>query len=387
MQPTVTIDGQQPAPSAQSSERFDLLQVLRGLAALWVVLFHFWTTHSITTLYASMPTPLGRALFADGRGGVAVFFVLSGFVIAHSLWGKNVDRRFVTTFAIRRSIRLDPAYWVSIGAACIALSILGYAHGQGAYIPSATTLLAHIVYLQELLKVDEIQTVYWTLTYEVQFYIIAVIGAWAWNSWRERGAGVARLFARALPLAFLISGVASAFGDQVWMPRGVFLNYWFAFVAGALAYAAGWRRTGILSQLALAAIVVTCLWRASATAEVFNTPAALTAIGLYAAARGNFLSLGRSSRALIGLGAVSYSLYLVHVPIIQLSGGLIRRVTGPGVVPELVGLAIAVAFCVAGATIFWLLIEAPTHHLARRFGSSSKTSKKLVQSPAGTDIV
>lgn len=372
---------QELSSAEHSGDRFDLLQVLRGLAALWVVLFHLWTTQAIPTLYTGLPSPLREAIFAYGRGGVAVFFVLSGFVITHSLWGKTVDGRFLATFAVRRSIRLDPAYWVSIGFACLALAILSYTHDREIYGPSTATLLVHFAYLQELIRVEEIQVVYWTLTYEIQFYIITAVGAYIWHRWQAYANVFVRSLAWTLPAAFLISGVVSAFGDQVWMPRGVFLNYWFAFVAGALAYAAGWRRAGASCHVALAVIIVTCLWRAHNTAEVFNTPAALTAAGLYIAARGKFLSIGQSSRALLGLGAVSYSLYLIHVPIIQLSGGVIRRVMGQGVVPEVFGLAAALTICISGAAVFWLIVEAPTHRLARRFGGSSKVAKGAGKSP------
>lgn len=350
-----------------ATAHFDLLQVLRGFAALWVVLFHIWTLQSIRTLYAAMPSPWRELLFDDGRGGVAVFFVLSGFVIAHSLWGKRVDARYAGTFAVRRSLRLDPAYWLSIPVAVGTTALIALAHGEPLAWPAAGTVIGHLLYLQELLALPEIQVVYWTLTYEVQFYLVTLLGAWLWCAARARSRRSAQA-AWLLPAAFIVTAVASSLGDQQWMPRGVFLNYWFAFAAGALAYAAGRRRAGATPAVALALIAAIALWRAPGTVEVFNTPAMLTAVGLFVAARAGWLTAGGGQRWLIGLGAISYSLYLVHLPILMLSGSVVRRVFGDGIVNDTGKVLAYLVLCLGGATLFWRLVEAPTHRLAQRYG-------------------
>ncbi|KAB1123843.1 acyltransferase family protein [Neorhizobium galegae] len=59
----------------------------------------------------------------NGGLGVAVFFVLSGFVIAHSLYDKPMSLPEFGRFTLRRSLRLDPAYWASI-AVTIAFAAL-----------------------------------------------------------------------------------------------------------------------------------------------------------------------------------------------------------------------------------------------------------------------
>lgn len=340
---------------------------MRGFAALWVVLFHVWTLQSIRTLYDALPPPWRELVFDDGRGGVAVFFVLSGFVIAHSLWGKRVDARYARTFAIRRSLRLDPAYWLSIPLALGATELIAMAHGEQFMWPATGTVIGHLLYLQELLALPQIQVVYWTLTYEVQFYLVTLLGGWLWCHARARSRRSAQA-AWLLPAAFIVTAIASSLGDQQWMPRGVFLNYWFAFAAGALAYVAGWRRAGATPAVALALIAAIALWRAPGTFEVFNTPAMLTALGLFVAARAGWLTIGGGQRWLIGLGAISYSLYLVHLPILMLSGSVVRRVFGDGIVNDTGKVLAYLVLCLGGAMLFWRLVEAPTHRLAQRYG-------------------
>src|ERR1019366_7007946 len=102
------------------SGRFAFIDALRGLAALSVVLFHAKEGNHTPDMFSLMPGWIA-ALFDNGNLGVAVFFVLSGFVISHSIYAERVSAPFAGRFMLRRSLRLDPPYW-----AAIALS-LGFA--------------------------------------------------------------------------------------------------------------------------------------------------------------------------------------------------------------------------------------------------------------------
>lgn len=86
---------------------------MRGLAALAVVLFHAVEGKHIPLLQAAMPSWC-ESLIRHGHLGVAVFFVLSGFVISHSLNDIRVTFPVAGRFMVRRSIRLDPPYWAAI---------------------------------------------------------------------------------------------------------------------------------------------------------------------------------------------------------------------------------------------------------------------------------
>ncbi|MFK3888030.1 acyltransferase family protein [Sphingomonas sp. NPDC079357] len=368
-------DDRLPIATQQPSDHFALLQILRGVAALWVVFFHMYTLRLIQPFYDELPAILQRLVFDYGRGGVAVFFVLSGFVITHSLWNKPVDGRYARGFMMRRIIRLDPAYWASIAVAYASAAIIAAAHGNVFEGPTLRMLILHFFYLQELIPTEQIQYVYWTLTYEVQFYLLTLLGAWAWCRARGRMTGWRRAVL-AIPTIFVATAIVSAMGDHDVTIHGLFLNYWFAFVMGGLAYVAGWRRGGWLSLASLAILIMITLARAPLTEQVFNTPAAFTAILLYAGARFNFLRIGASSTILNGLGKISYSLYLVHVPIMMISGGLVTRMADNGTPSHVLQFAIQTALCVSGATLFWFFIEAPTHRLAQRYGRSRQSAQQ-----------
>jgi hypothetical protein len=93
------------AKDALGTRRVPVIELLRGLAAISVVLFH---------LSNSMESETPRVLTAYGWLGVDVFFVISGFVIPYSLHGTGYSIRNFPRFMLRRVVRLEPPYLASI---------------------------------------------------------------------------------------------------------------------------------------------------------------------------------------------------------------------------------------------------------------------------------
>src|SRR5258707_14126470 len=84
------------------------LDILRGVAALWVFTYHFpfYTAESVN------PTLL--KFFHLGHLGVPMFFVISGYCLMAS--ARTVRRRneTVTSFLFRRMLRIYPPFWCSV---------------------------------------------------------------------------------------------------------------------------------------------------------------------------------------------------------------------------------------------------------------------------------
>lgn len=349
-------------PAEAGKEYFPALQAFRGIAALWVVLFHMDTLKVIYYVTDAVPPIVGYWLFDAGRAGVAFFFAISGFVIAHSLWGKAVDGAYVGRFFVRRSIRLDPAYWASIAIAVAVVALRASWNNLLVPLPDAGQVAAHLFYLQELLRVEEIQLVYWTLTYEIQFYLVLAVAAWLFCVLEGRGLN-ARAAASLVfgPLA-VVAFVAAAHSRE-WALHGLFLNYWHAFFAGCLAYASGYRRLNPVPLFALCALM---LWTGPDELEIFSTPAALGALVLFAAARTGYLAKGLAGWAWQRLGDISYSLYLLHLPVITIVAAFWVRIAGRGLFPDSLAFIVVLVACLSAATLLWLTVERPTHRLARR---------------------
>ena len=351
-----------PRETASPTPQFATLQGLRGIAALWVVLFHAKTLGALRDSPLAEGGALTRIVFDYGRGGVAVFFVLSGFVIAHSVAGKSLDLSFIGRFALRRSVRLDLPYWASIFVAVLFLTYRGMTSNVELQ-PDWNSIGLHILYLQELAGAKEIQVVYWTLTYEIQFYIVYVFAFWAFAEGKARGGWYWRS-AISIVLLLLATAFTGALSPSEWVPHGFFPNYWFAFAAGVLAYFGGCHKSDIALALA---VLLACAMLSSAgeTKEVFNSPAGITCFALAFLGRARKLNSIFSGSVFQELGRISYSLYLMHIPALIIGMSIGMKLFEPTSWGRIGLFVIAIASALVLSSVFWWAVERPSHTLAK----------------------
>jgi peptidoglycan/LPS O-acetylase OafA/YrhL len=348
--------------------QFKLIQSLRGIAALWVVLFHASEGGHIDHLKGVLPKHLFLFVFEHGNMGVAIFFALSGFVIAHSVRDASVTWAYFGRFALRRSIRLDPPYWAAI-ALTVGFAVLSAAvKSEPSDLPTTSQVLAHLTYTQVFLGYDEINSVFWTLTYEVQFYLVLVAAI-----------GLAQRYGNAV-VAPVLFAIAIAWGTGI-LPevQGLFVNLWHSFFIGALAY---WGIADSKKAAALFALGGILIVFPSST---FTAVAVLAAFGLYLAGRTGYLADGLGSRPFQFLGAISYSLYLTHLPV----GGAAFFLLKASRVSEWLALPISVLVCIVSAAAFWWILEKPSLALAKRVRLKSKhraSANTPGESASGTSI-
>ena len=325
------------------------------------MLFHIEKTGGLTQLTPQLHGVVTLAVFHYGSAGVAVFFVLSGFVIAHSLTGKAMNGAAIGKFIVRRSVRLDPPYWVSMVAMGFVIMALALVHGDPVPKPEAGNILAHIFYVQELLRLPEIKIVYWTLTYEIQFYIVYAVSLW-----------ITALLARRLPqkasesfVFALLFGIAlvAAVVARDWAFHGLFVNLWHGFFLGVLAYRAGIQRR---SPLPLFILIAATIYGAFGVQTVFGVPCAATALLLFICARNRRIYTALAGPVWQWGGSISYSLYLIHGPVIVMLTGAWQRVAGRGLVADSGGFVFVLAACLIAASAFWWLIERPSQKWASR---------------------
>jgi peptidoglycan/LPS O-acetylase OafA/YrhL len=331
-----------PQPAVR--ENYTFVHSLRGIAAMWVVLFHAEEGRHIDTLLASIPH-WANLVFDLGNNGVAIFFALSGFVIAHSLRNDWITPGYVGRFALRRSIRLDPSYWASmilfVGFAGLSAAVKGEAFG----LPPFKVIAANVTYTQLFAGLPSINVVYWTLCYEVQFYLVLILFVMA-----------AQRFGRGVYLIALAAALAWGSGLLANPIQGLFLDRWHCFYLGALAC---WAKS---SRMSLAGFVLLALVLSASEPGLFTIISVGTAAALLAANGTGYIKRGLAWRPLLFLGTISYSLYLTHNPITGAAFFVLERLG----VSQLVALVATIAACVAGAAIFWLVVERPTMSLARR---------------------
>ncbi|NBV85029.1 MAG: acyltransferase [Verrucomicrobia bacterium] len=165
------------AKNTNLSGRLHFLDAIRGIAAFSVMLFHFYS-ELVSPLHkqleSSIPSWLGGCIDSLARG-VDIFFVLSGFVIAASLHGKEMNPSHAGNFILRRALRLTPPYWVACSLMLAYFVFLWPTKWQDFYgcYGGVKGILSNFFYIQNLslfYPANSILDVSWTLCLEVQFY-------------------------------------------------------------------------------------------------------------------------------------------------------------------------------------------------------------------------
>ncbi|MGW1612713.1 acyltransferase family protein [Streptomyces sp. NPDC002285] len=156
-----------PKPDKPRESRLRALDGLRLVAALMVAAYHYGGRGGeVTDAWGSSPEqqfPTLHGYFAYGCLGVQVFFVISGFVICMSGWGRPLKSFFAS-----RAARLLPAYWAAIIIVTLvfALPVVTYK------AVSPSDALVNLTMLQQPLGVDRVLGVCWTLWAEIRFYAL-----------------------------------------------------------------------------------------------------------------------------------------------------------------------------------------------------------------------
>ena len=367
------------------TQRFTFLDALRGIAATGVAAFHISRYGPVAqAARQAIPSWLEVPL-KHGWVGVQIFFVLSGFVIAYSLRASRVTPAFVAQFAVRRSLRLDPAYWTTIAVVLVLSALVPSIFSDPALEGdpvSVGQLAAHLLYLQNILGLGNISVGFWTLCIEVQFYLM-LIGALCLAQWiagnsepvcRQdlmRLAGVLAL--PALLSLFVFSRDQSS---EDWL-----IHFFCMFYLGILAC---WSLEGKVRGWVFwaygSAVVLRLGWQWSLDISV----ALVTAVSIYVVGRrghlGDWLNIGW----LQYLGRISYSLYLIHYPVACVITALGYELTGTSAIAAAGWLVAALAISIVAADLLYRAVESPSLELSRRIGalwSPNRARQRLVALP------
>ncbi|HEX4738072.1 MAG TPA: acyltransferase family protein [Allosphingosinicella sp.] len=279
------------------------IEILRGISVLLVLLYH-----------------LGTPGLKYGYLGVDIFFVISGFLMA-MLYGDIRDLQSAMHFFRRRLARLLPAYYVVLIAIVFAAALIAVPHefaDCARYSYWSAILMPNIGfwidesyfeshYFRPMLN-------FWSLGVELQFYLVFPLLVVAQRRWRISGVLVA-LGSVALFLAMSAISPKTAFFQtpcRIW-----------EFMAGFYIARGGsprlprWSGEGALALLLVLILLEPILPLHPAILAVLVTAAASLFIGagLDQRTEGNPVAA-----TLEQVGKYSYSIYLIHFPVIALLG-------------------------------------------------------------------
>lgn len=367
------------------SPRYYELDSLRGIAAMSVFFSHAIGMLNPSELLTSLSNSIVHVIW-DGAAAVDFFFVLSGFCLALPYVGGSNCHLEIPDFVVRRVFRIYPAYFVSLALALFLKSEVFQAHGLEGLSAWINTFwhsdiglrdfLNHALLIGPSFNTHQINPVIWTLATEMRMALIfPVVILVVRKLTRFRDAllvlGVAYLLALMTVLiehavlgpfpSFVIGAVLAHFKDDV-----------------ALLFA---RRKRVLALLLIPAVIFYDIRYSIPGLGLNNFHASLIAsvgsamiIAFVIASRGAQKTLQKGP--VVALGKVSYSFYLVHLPILIAISSVIYGETRSIVLSWFVSLLITL---IAAFGLYYA-VERPAQKFGRLFGNKwRERDKSLVR--------
>lgn len=314
------------------------LQVLRGIAALLVVFFHFKE-------YLNFPTfKLGNLLFQEGSIGVPVFFVISGFIMVYTTSRLNSELVFqnISTFIKKRIVRIVPLYyvltfaWIFLGGSVMI------------YFSEHLSRLVHSLLFLPFGSAPPVLFLGWSLNYEMFFYLIFAF-AMVFKKYRYHlfiaffGICILlgflydfhhpylKMVTSRLNLFFLIGVILGLVIHKINLKK---TTAWAISIIGILLFA-----TGYFKWLPIESFIFTSIW----------VSGFVIAFLLF----DKILEI-RPNQFFIHIGNISYSIYLAH-PFVEILMRKFKPILGTSYQPILFIVGIALVLLIS--TILYEIFE------------------------------
>ncbi|MBF6650294.1 acyltransferase [Methylobacter sp. BlB1] len=316
------------------------LQVFRGFAALVVVAHHSALS---TDAFVSRLPDSAKTLFDMGHLGVDFFFVLSGFIIMYAHMDDAATLTASKRYVLKRLSRIYPAY-LPVGMALLVLYAVmpDLSASGGRHYSLISSLL--------LLPADSrpALSVAWTLVHELMFYLVFVL--------------------------FFVSRHWLAAGLLAWAALIFLVNYWYTptgwlryplslmnieFILGVGAawvvrYQISYKKAGWIAVLGAAIAICALLLMTQENGLylrlVLAMGLALVIVGFTVHEQSSFL--GWPALLLI-LGNASYSIYLIHNPLLSIT----QRVAGRMQLTWPLAMILGIVLSLFAGWLYYLSVE------------------------------
>lgn len=340
------------------------LDGLRGLAALYVLLGHCWLLSFPLFPANTGPAWLGWLMY--GHLAVVFFLTLSGFSLAVTPARTGWRLGGVARFARRRAWRILPPYWAALAfSLVIAWAVLPQPRSAP---PTAESVLVYGLLLQDVTWAPTPNGAFWSIAVEAALYLAFPLLLLV----RRRAGAAAMVAAVTVPVAAygLLTPTSSPIVQLTWLtPQLAPLFAMGIAAAGILAAGDRVRRLPWhwLAGLAAAPVVLLVIVQGSVWTvnhyfwvDLLAGPAMALLLVAVTAGRPAPLVWLLATRPVRSLGSFSYSLYLIHLPIVVVVRAGLDKLDVPPGQPAFWGtLAVAVPISLLAARTFAAVFEIP----------------------------
>ncbi|MEO8410528.1 MAG: acyltransferase [Propionivibrio sp.] len=349
--------GVSSTPVAKEKQRQQFITALRAVASI-VILWHHFALYPPLRQWAA---PLvGGVLdwFEINARATQVFFVVGGYVMALSMSRQDWNLRHMRSFVAQRYYRLGVPY---LGA--IALAVASYVIARG-WLPDAVVgdpvslpqLLAHLFFLQDILGYEQLSAGLWFVCINFQLGLVFAACLLLRDTIGRGKIDFVVLLGWPLALFSLFYFNLNDGWDQWWL---YFFPYFFmgTIIQRSLRDDDSEWEFWLYQLLFIAAMVFEWRWRLLSAAVV----GAL----LFASLRWGWGQHWPRNRAINWIGNASYSLFLVHFPVLVVVATVWTRLGWTTPVGAVTGLFAAFGLSLLTAGLFHRWVERPAGRLGR----------------------
>lgn len=281
---------------AGNSQRITWMDQLRGLAAFFVIAHHFY--------FADLGLTVSQ-YWNFGILGVTIFFCISGYVIPLSI--KKSGHLAVKNFAVSRFFRLYPAYWLSI---LFGVLLLGATFKQ---------ILFNVTMFQELFLVKSIIGVYWTLTVELCYYLIIAFLVWH-NQLKNKAVLIfLSLFFSVVSLLFALVRFYLNIKSPLALPLGLSIMFFMTYYCITINFHKQEFKIDAKLLIIPALLILSYFYGYSKDWGFNENPyrfILMNSLGIMLFFI--YPKINLKSNLILLMGKVSYSSYLLHIPVAKL---------------------------------------------------------------------
>ena len=334
---------------------FTSIQILRGVAALSIVLFHvsemllqYTDGHGVFCRFATF--------WYTGAAGVDLFFVISGFVMVQSTQGAFGRQGAGAVFMARRIIRIVPLYWMYT---VIMLLLVLLPFTLKTHVFSASYTIKSLLFIPAINPTHGLDLPLlpqgWTLSYEMYFYLLFTLLLFF-----EK-----RFFLPVITAVFLPSALVGLFleiRDPLWkvVTSPLLLEYVFGCYLGRAVNHRTISRRGSLLLIFLALFLLFQVRGVTIGDQtrlfLWGLPAMLLAAGcVFLEKQG----MHHFPEVLVMIGNSSYSIYLSHIFVVLCAGTLAKNKVLVDGLPNDLFAAVVIALCILTGYLSFTLFEQP----------------------------
>ena len=349
---------------------------LRFIAIMQVAIYHAVLRGDRAINSNSTPSEGWISYFPNGAAGVELFFFISGYIIAYPFFRETAFK--YRDFYLRRLTRLEPPYFLVLLLLFIGAVLTGYSPSSAhsfnkSDVPLYQSLFASLVYSHGLLigAPPKLNPPLWSLEIEIQFYLAAPFLILAYKKIKSNNL---RILLGILVIIITIASQPALARDH--FTRYFVISHAFAFLMGIVASDLS-SRNDLFSLMGryrfdwstLFGIILLTFSSSLFYVTKDNTMAALilllraTSIALIyiGVSRGNISRSVFSNPWVTLIGGACYSIYLVHVPVIQLGSSIIFKLIHPTslIMSWAVSAIFLVPLSVISGLVFYVFIERP----------------------------